>query len=406
MKEKEKEKGILINLTNIITKIDTIKSVDAYGANTYTNYYAPLFKSSNIINNIPVIKLSNINQFITMELTVPNNDILDNINLFNITPYFYSYNNTIVFASIDTSIEFFKPKLQNGQVIKVVFTASEIIANEYKNLGYIVSKIPAEFLSNITYNFFIRIGNINSNYNYGQMITNTNIELNTWNTTKNLLPFNSLDIISLFPFPFNSYLIYNGNKDLLNKLLDNYKETIYYYYKLNYIEIPTYLYLQNIPNPHVKYAFQSFYDAISVDPFINLQANNTSESYFNSELINLNNYVGKTISIISVNQSIYGYGLYSNIQIYNNNGLGVIEGGNYNTSPPIPPISNPNYPYTNNIDNIDTYPLINIKTYDIDSLISLDIEQIYIIERVGYSFINYSHSDNYTIPKLSIFISN
>lgn len=115
------EKGELINLTQILNIIDTFNDVDNYGANNYTYYYAPLFRSSSIINNIPVIYLDDINKYILLELTIPHDNFINNVNLFNITPYFYSYQDRDVFASIDKSIEFFKPKIQPGQVIKVIF---------------------------------------------------------------------------------------------------------------------------------------------------------------------------------------------------------------------------------------------------------------------------------------------
>jgi hypothetical protein len=105
------ELGELINLTQIINTISKFKEFDSYGANDYDYYYAPLFRSSKIINNIPVICLNNINQYILLEFTIPNNGFVDNVNLVNITPYFYSYEGVSVFASVDISIEFFKPKL-------------------------------------------------------------------------------------------------------------------------------------------------------------------------------------------------------------------------------------------------------------------------------------------------------
>ena len=124
------------------------------------------------------------------------------------------------------------------------------------------------------------------------------------------------------------------------------------------------------------------------------------------ELIDLKNYIGSNILVIAVNQNQYGYGIYSNIQIYDNSGLGDITGGSYLTSPNIPVISDPSYPYiiTKPICSLE-YPLVNIKTFNVDDLLAQGIEKIYIVERVGYNPINFSYPDYYQVPKFSIFIS-
>jgi hypothetical protein len=400
------EIGELINLTRILSVIDKFKSADFYGANNYNYYYAPLFLNSKIVNNIPVITLNSIDEYILMELTIPDNGFINNVNLINITPYFYSYQDVDVFASIDESIEFFKPKVNPGDTIKIVFTSSKTIGTYFKNQGYLISKIPAKYINQSTFNFLIRIGNTDGIYDPGSFITNSKIILNKFVSSNQLIPYDVPDIISTFSIPLSSKYVYNGNNQLLNSLLIYYSKIINNYLTSGYIQIPTYLYLQNIPNPPVKYAFQSFYDAISVNPFIQMQANNTGESYFNSELIDLNNYIGSNLVIIAINQNQYGYGIYSNIQIYNKSGLGVIPNGSYLTSPNIPVISEPSYPYINEkSSDFLKYPLINTQTYNINELLSQGIEQIYIVERIGYNPINFSHSDNYQIPKFSIFVS-
>ena len=397
------QQGILVDFTQILNIISKFFKPDSYGVNDYTYYYGAIFRSSSIINNVPVIYLTSPNEYITLEITIPSGDYLDNVNLINITPYFYNYNTDVVFGSIDTTISFFNPKPQAGQTIKIVFTSSKLIGDNYKNLGYIVSKIPAEYLSKTNFLFLVRVGNLTGTYNPGQLVTYSKVELHTITTQSDLIPYNSKEIISSFPIPLNSELFYTKPL-LLEKLLELYNNTINYYLGLNYTQIPTYLYLQNYPTPPVSYPFESFYDAISVDPPINLQGNNTEESYFNSAMINLADYTGKQIYVISVNQYSYKYGLYSNIQFYNNDNLSVIPNTSYQTSPPIPAINNSNYPNPNSNDS--QYPLINTSIFDINTFISQNISQILIVERIGYNPINFSHSNDYIIPRFNVFITN
>lgn len=401
------ERGELINLTQILNVIDKFTNVDNYGANNYTYYYAPLFTSSKILNNIPVLYLNDIDQYILLEFTVPHDDFIDNVNLINITPYFYSYQDIDVFASVDKTIEFFKPKVEPGQVIKVIFTSSKTIGDYFEKQGYLISKIPFKYIKQSTFNFLLRIGNYTGEYNPGSFIKNSKLILDKFNSFEPLIPYTNIEIINSLPAVLGSKYTYDGNYELNTVLLNLYNKEKNELLKNNYIELPTYLYLQNIPTPPVKYAFQSFYDSISVNPYVQIQANNTGESYFNTALLNLNEYEGKNLIILAVNQIAFGYALNSNIQIYNNNGLSVIPNGSYLTSPNIPVISVPTYPYINEkLTNLIDYPLINKKIYNIDELISQGINQIYVIERVAYNPINFSHSDNYMIPKLSVFISN
>ena len=59
---------------------------------------------------------------------------------------------------------------------------------------------------------------------------------------------------------------------------------------------------------------------------MNLQGNNTGENYYNSDIIHLNNYKNKNkIIILACNQFKFGYGLTSNIQIYDMNTFNVIR---------------------------------------------------------------------------------
>jgi hypothetical protein len=403
------EIGLLVDLTEILTLINKLKPVDANGNNNFVYYYSPVFSSTKIIDNIPTIELKNEREYILFELTIPSEEFLNNINLINITPYFFTYNSIQVFASTDNSIEFFKYKFSVGDAIKIIFTSSKTIGDEYCKKGYLVSKIPAEYLLETTFNILLRIGNLYSTYKPEELITSSRITLNEYPLINNLEPYNSLEIINSLPKALNSSLVYSNNIVLLNKLLDTYTNTKQKFINLGYTEIITYLYLQNIPNPPVNYAFTSFYDSIKVTHPVNLLGNNTGECYFNSEIINLSQYINKEIIIVAVNQNLYGFGVNSTIQIYNNDNLNVITNGSYLTSPQIPSLNSYNYPYINHDDKCGDnikYPIINIQTFNVNTLISNNINIINISERVSYNPINFSYSDYYLVPKFSIFITN
>ena len=117
-----KETGELINLTEILLTLEKFKSIDGYAYNNFDYYYGAIFASTQIINNIPVLYINSIEDYILFEFTIPDNDFIDNVNFVNVTPYFYNYQGVDVFASTDKSLEYFRPKLNPGETIKVVFT--------------------------------------------------------------------------------------------------------------------------------------------------------------------------------------------------------------------------------------------------------------------------------------------
>ena len=400
------EIGELINLTQIVSILSKFRSTDAYGGNLFTYYYGGIFPSTQIVNNIPVLYLNEIDEYILFEFTIPNNGFVDNVNFVNFTPYIYSYQGIDVFGSTDRTIEFFKPKLQPGDTIKIVLTSSETIGEHFKTKGYIISKLPYDYLNQSTVTFLLRIGNKTGQYNPGPIEKFSKLVYGKFSSTEKLVPYTTLEIIKSQPTPLESKYVYTGLNDYLISLLSLYNKEKQGLLDNGFTQLPTYLYLQNIPNPPVNYAFESFYDCITVSPYLQIQANDTGESYFNSDLLNLNDYVDTTFVILAVNQNKYGYGIYSNIQVYNNTGLQVIENLSYSTSPPIPVISDPNYPYINdnNIVEAQKYPLIKINEFTANDLLASGVQEIYISERVGYNPINFNHPNNYTVPRFTIFI--
>ena len=137
-----KEFGVLANLTEIILKIAKFININGYGYNNYIYYYTGIFPSTKIIENIPTLYFGTLEDYVLFEFTIPDNGFIDFVNFVNITPYIFTYDNQVTFASTYISIEFFDPKLKPGDKIKVVFTSSKTIGDHFATQGYLVSKFP------------------------------------------------------------------------------------------------------------------------------------------------------------------------------------------------------------------------------------------------------------------------
>jgi len=157
------------NFFNILSYI--VGTVDAYGANSTVNYFAPFYPgiSTDFSETLfPLINLGK-NDYILFQIQVPDESWLNNHNLFSVSPYFYNYNETedpnggnpyTVFATIDITIPFFKNfnLSTSGNVINICVTASKVIGNYYEGLGYIISKIPQEYIYSGTFLPLVRVG--------------------------------------------------------------------------------------------------------------------------------------------------------------------------------------------------------------------------------------------------------
>ena len=148
------EKGTMLNTDAFIAN-----ATNSYGANSTIDYFFPLFKSGVVVNNIPAVTFTGYNQYITYEILLPKNSILENYNYISITPYIYQYQNQTVFGSTSGTNSLFKFNLNKGPGLKFVFTFSENIANYYKNQNFIVFRLPSEYLlSDYTFTFLTRLG--------------------------------------------------------------------------------------------------------------------------------------------------------------------------------------------------------------------------------------------------------
>ena len=202
--------------------------------------------------------------------------------------------------------------------------------------------------------------------------------------------YNSLYIVSKFQKPL--YPILNQNN---TKIFYQFDQINTYFLNLNiYTKYSLYKYISNYFS--VNYAIQNFYDAISVTPIAQLNANNTGENYFNSEIFTTSNYNNTFyFYIIALNQNKTKFALTSNVQIYDKSNNSSIE--TINTSPELPPISSKIYPKV----NIDNFPIFTGISLPINSLITNNIGMFNFIERLSYNPINYNHSD-YNYVKTSL----
>ena len=395
------KKGHLLNTNAFITA-----TTNSYAANSTIDYFLPVFKSSVVVGNIPAITFTSYNQFILLKLIMPKWSKLSDYNYLSITPYIYQYMNQTVFASVDDTVSLFDYNLNTGKGLNFVFTFSENIANYYSNQNYIVCKLPSDYsLSDFTFTFLFRVGTLLSSPK--KKIGKATVKLATMYNFDLGKLYTSNDILSKAKPRLNSYLYYS-DISYLNTLLSNYSTIVNSYIAANYTIIPTYLYLSNIAGSTT--AITNFYQSIKYSPPLNLQGNNTNENYFNTATLTLSDYIGSSFIIIAVNQNAFGYGLTSNIQIYDTTTLSLIENGSYDTSPELPVIGSVNYPLTNietpDSSNYSIYPLVNVQTFSVNDIINDNpgITEIVISERICYNPINYNCSNYNSIPKFSVFV--
>lgn len=401
--------GIFYNINNFFNILASIVSnVDNYGANSTVNYFVPIYSfiTPDIKFRDTLFPLANLgkNDYIIFQIQVPDEFWLNNHNLFNMTPYFYNYNCTddpdggnpyTVFASIDITIPFFDNfnKSTSGNVINICVTASKDIGNYYEGLGYIISKVPIEYINLGTFLPLIRVG-ITNKYTF-----NINDFVKTSYTKGEVEEsgsggyYSSEDIIKSFPetlIPDDS--TFQNNLSQFDSIVSYLKglSTI-----TNFTQSAKFLSVDQ----DVDYAFDNFFAAITKYPPVNIQANNTGENYFNSTDIQLSNLANQNeyLYVLSVNQNKMEIALTSNIQIYdrtvNSEGKtsnSVIENGTIKTSPEIPVFTEPTYPYI--AEGTNTLPLFQLNYYDINTLLSMGIKTIIIVERLSYNPINFYHS--------------
>lgn len=392
--------GVIYNINNFFSIVEYLltktanSQLDNYGANKDINYYAGVYPGITPLsefNPFPTFYLG-ANDYILYEVVVPDISWLKNHNYFSFTPYFYNYiydseNNlsTDVFASTDITIPFFKLFKSSGSKINICLTASKTIGELFEKQGFLISKIPSEYLETANLLPLFRVG----------LYNNFSFNINNFVTTKyykgssqlNGLYYTSEEIEASLPttlLPINNPT-YELNLSIFNSAVE-YLQTI------STSSTQAQPYFSNTYN--TDYGFNSFYTSITVTPPAELQANNTGEAYFNTKSIDLTTLTTPFFYVLTLNQKLMDVALTSNVQIYNRDNNAIIYNGEIVSSSPLPLFSNPNYPYIKN-DDI-TFPLLQINTYQVSDLIAQNITSIIIVERIEFNPINfYQSSFNY-----------
>jgi len=409
-------KGVMINLTQTLTMLARFFSVNSYGANSTVQYLSPYYSGyTTFVNNIPVLKLQP-NNFILFEFTI-DDKWLNNHNLFVFTPYFYSYSdisnsvvtNYTIFGSTDQSLFFTKSSLSNDNKIKICCTSCIDVANTYSNLGYYISKIPYEYISVTNYNILFRIGTL------GPLDLNTVINtyistaIYTIQDTSSLSYYNSNDIIISFPpvYPPISNSQTQQNINTFNQILSQIPSII----GSNSPPYLLYNYLSNYVVPPVSNAIQSFYDSISLQKLspprkpINIQANNTCENYYLSNIIPTTNNE-QYLYIVYLNQYLSGAGVTSNIQIYDSITHNQIPDGTIETAPDLPAMDENNYPFPSQSES-NLFAPYGIFGYPMSKLyIDTSGSSLIITERICYGQQNFNHVVYNDVNTANIFIGN
>jgi hypothetical protein len=403
----------------VLTKV--LANLPNYGANTTVNYFTVNFREvSSFSSCFPVLKVGR-NDFMLFEVTVPNDEEwLSQHNLFNFTPYFFDYvdpdtkKSTNVFASCDNTVPFFKD-MTPGTVRKICCTACKTVADEFAAQGYEISHIPAEYLNDCTYMHLIRVGILHDS---ASLDTNCKIPHGMVKATyychesKQISHqngsgedayeyFDSLQITDSFVRPLepestsSTRALHSSYMDAL-QLLAN-QCTAPGYSELQF----TYNYLSQSAN--VRFAFQSFYDAMRERPPIEMLGNNTGENYFISDDVDVSIYADKMeqtgqeyyLYVLSVNQNAAKCGISSNIQIYNRSNNSTVDNGTYETSPPLPPFTADNYPFTySTADQLQAYPGLVLSQHSVRALIDAGVTTVTVAERNAYHPRNFNYTSN------------
>jgi hypothetical protein len=401
--------GELYNVNNFFRTLSKLTSMENYGANSTVNYFTVHFKDiCKMVKYFPVMTVG-ARDFMLFEITIPPIEWLHEHNLLNFTPYFFDYTDpgdgtwTNVFASCDNTIPFFKDVVP-GTVKKICCTPCKTIADSFEAQGYLISRIPKEYLESCTYMQLIRVGIVNGGM-FGLpegMVTANYYKYNGLSVEEGEPEyFDELQITQLFDRPLEPI-----STATTRALHTSYRETIEMFQNYGYQVQYTYNYLSKLGK--VKYAFQSFYDAMTLRPPIEMLGNNTGENYFISDDIDITSYASKSeeyfLYVLSVNQSISGCGLSSNIQIYNRANNSVVANGTYETAPRLPVMSDPQYPYSTPLE-VTAYPTLYMSEHPISALLDAGVTTITVAERNAYNPRNFSYTSNSYVDTAAYFIS-
>jgi len=396
--------GNLVNVNNLFAAIGIVKdNVQEYGANSTINYLALRFSGLSFESNgFPVYSVRP-DDFLLIEITIPSSDWMDQHNLLNFTPYFYDFvdedgNKSTAFASVDSTVSFFDG-LQPGSVHKICCTSSNNIAASFADEGYRICRIPIEFIGQATFLPLFRVGimgQVMGNLPQGMMQA-TYYQAVSAERADGASYSDSMQIIQTFARPLEPM------SDAATRAIHtSYNETIKQLSSSGYEVFHTFNFMAHVA--HVKYAFQSFYDAISVRPVVGLLGNNTGENYFMSDDIDITQYSpSDTLYVLSVNQALSRCALSSNVQVYDRHNNSLVPGGTFETSPPLPPMSAAEYP-ASSARSVHSYPTMMISKYPLRDLLTAGLRKIAITERNAYNPVNYHYTSTLYVDTACYFV--
>ena len=387
--------GTILNLTEIMNILARFNYIVGYGENTTVDYLSPYYKGISSIDSIPVLTMTG-KDYLLFEITL-DPLWLDTHNLIDFTPYIYYYN-TIIWGSVDTSLFLSKKLLSPTNKINICCTACKEIGEKYSQMGYLISKLPIEYILNATISIFIRVSTQKGVPN----IFNNNIKTSYYTTNEPRLNYyTSEEIIATYPPVFPAI----SNEKTI-KVIETYNKIQDYFSNLDTLtNYETYPYCASYAEPPVSYAIQSFYDSIDLEKLtpsrtpLDLLANNTDENYYmtNPLSVDSNNYV----YILYANQFDTGASCTSNIQIYNSY-FNLIFNAIY-TSADLPPMSSPRYPIPADEDS-QQFPPYGLAIIPMSVLYknSSGLDVI-IVQRISFGLINANHIIYEDIQALSVY---
>ena len=391
--------GKMVNLTDIVGDLSKLKflGLDTYGQNQNILYLSPIYPQiTSTADNMPTFNMAK-NDFLLFEFTL-DESWLSEYNLFVFSTYIYKNKGDTIFGTPDSSIFVQPSMIDSNKKIKICCASSKEIAEKYSKLGYLISKLPSDYMDTATtFNALIRFMSETSNpktIDINQYITtsyNTDTTLDI-NDTANY--YDSTEIIKGYPPVYEPDLTQDANK-----VIANYNNTISHVndiFKKKYIGYP---YYSNFAG--VTYAIDDAYKSMALHPPLNINANNTCENYFLSDKLSIQSDSNEYIYILYLNQKSAGAAVTSTIQIYDIKS-NAIKNGIIQTGPKIPTMNTSGYPKSAQ----NTLPAQGMYGISIKDIYNENngTDTIVISERISYGLKNYNQLKYSSINSMQIYI--
>ena len=392
-------KGKMVNLTDIVGDLSKLKflGLDTYGQNQNIYYLSPFYrKITSNADNIPTFNMAK-NDFLLFEFTL-DDTWLSEYNLFVFSTYIYKHKGDTIFGTPDSSI-FVQPSMRDSNnKIKICCASSKVIAEKYSNLGYLISKLPSDYMDSVTtFNALIRFTsetNETTTIDINKYITTSYNTDTTLNDTSKY--YDSTEIIASYP-PVDEPDLTQDAKNVIT----NYKNTIKYVNDIFTKKYKGYPYYSNFANPQVDYAIDDAYKSMALFKPLNINANNTCENYFLSDKIPIQSSSSDYVYILYLNQKSAAASVTSTIQIYDIKS-NAIKNGIIQTGPKLPTM------------NTSTYPISAQNTLPAQGMYGISMKDIYnenngtdtivISERISYGLINYNQIKYSSINSMKIYV--